>query len=657
MADISSVSTSELIEQQSSPPSFGRYIVQHELGQGGMSVVYLAKDSRLQRFVAIKVLHPHLASRREARQRFIQEATAIARLEHPNILQVFDYATEDERASYIINEYIDGLTLKEWVTHNHIEHCEVVALMMQPIFEALAHAHSQGITHRDVKPENIMIRNNGAPVLMDFGIAHMVDAETLTATGAMIGSPAHMAPEVVNGDELTPLVDIFSMGTVLYWMTCQALPFVAPNPAALFRRILEARFDPVLDRRPSTLGVFSHIIEQCMQRRSVDRPSSAAVIADQLKALLNELSLGHISAELEALSKDPKVYQDSLPKRLVPQYINHAQTAVNQNNLPKALDYLKRAIALDPTDKDAKRLLLRVQRSIRVRSTQRVGGWFVGLLCIGIAGLFYLDSTSPLASVNQVQNQTNASLTTVPEPTQGGTGIGELNPSINLPVVGGIVAPPIERAVRTQEVKPSSRSSKKIKSTRLPKSKLPRALGKINVASRINRAKKIATLDLRPPIMISPPKSVQQRVQISSLYKGAQVYLNGDKVGQIFEIESRGGLSLDVGKKHSLVFKSPYCEEHKRTLKFTEQTERPFREIFECQFRSSKFQIKASYSGEILINAEGKMKRLGFVNQVISYEMNSATQSLNLVIISDNQPSQSLQVKLTAGQLIEVPLQ
>ena len=135
------------------------------------------------------------------------------------------------------------------------------------------------------------------------------------------------------------------------------------------------------------------------------------------------------------------------------------------------------------------------------------------------------------------------------------------------------------------------------------------------------------------------------------------MYLNGDKVGQIFEIESRGGLSLDVGKKHSLVFKSPYCEEHKRTLKFTEQTERPFREIFECQFRSSKFQIKASYSGEILINAEGKMKRLGFVNQVISYEMNSATQSLNLVIISDNQPSQSLQVKLTAGQLIEVPLQ
>ena len=116
-----------------------------------------------------------------------------------------------------------------------------------------------------------MIRaQTGAPVLMDFGIAHVIDSETLTATGAMIGSPAHMAPEVVNGEPLTYGADIFSMGTVLYWMTCGSLPFVAPNPAALFRRILEVRFDPVRSRRPEVLAGFAELIEECMRREPAE---------------------------------------------------------------------------------------------------------------------------------------------------------------------------------------------------------------------------------------------------------------------------------------------------------------------------------------------------------------------------------------------------
>ncbi len=300
----------------------GRYHIERELGRGGMSVVYLARDERLRRQVAVKVLHPHLAAREDSRRRFLQEATAIARLEHPSILKIYDYATPEDERSYIVSQYVRGVTLKQWCEARAPLPCELAALVAQPIFEALAHAHEQQIIHRDVKPENIMVcAQGGGPILMDFGIAHLIDAETLTATGAVIGSPAHMAPEVVNGDELTERADLFSMGTVLYWMTCGALPFVAPNPAALFRRILEARFDPVLERRPETLGAFARLIERCMRRQPSERPSSAREVAGELRAQLTYAGLGDIGAELAALSEDLEGYREALPRRLVSAYV------------------------------------------------------------------------------------------------------------------------------------------------------------------------------------------------------------------------------------------------------------------------------------------------------------------------------------------------
>ena len=145
----------------------------------------------------------------------------------------------------------------------------------------------------------------------DSGIAHMVDFETLTATGAVIGSPAHMAPEVVNG-EANPQADLFSMGTVLYWMVCGALPFVAPNPAALFRRILEARFDPIQSRRPEVISPFASIIERCMMREPHERIKGALQAANEIEKLLTELGLVDLKAELQALSDDPAHYQDGL---------------------------------------------------------------------------------------------------------------------------------------------------------------------------------------------------------------------------------------------------------------------------------------------------------------------------------------------------------
>ncbi|MEZ4466774.1 MAG: protein kinase [bacterium] len=138
---------------------------------------------------------------------------------------------------------------------------------------------------------------------MDFGIAQMVDQETLTATGTMLGSPAHMAPEVVEG-EISAKSDLFSVGTVLYWLVCGVLPFAGPSPAALFRRIAECRFDPVLTRRPQAGRAIARLIERCMAHDPDDRPASAGAVAEALRGLLDEAGLPDAAGELAAFLKD-----------------------------------------------------------------------------------------------------------------------------------------------------------------------------------------------------------------------------------------------------------------------------------------------------------------------------------------------------------------
>jgi serine/threonine protein kinase len=373
----------------------GRYEIERELGRGGMSVVHLAYDTKLHRKVAIKVLHPHLASREEARKRFLQEAKAIARLKHPNILEVYDYDASDAQTSYIVSEYIDGMTLRQYLEHQKIEHAEIVALIACPLFEALAHAHENQIIHRDIKPENLMIRSNGSPVLMDFGIAHLVDAETLTATGAVIGSPAHMAPEVVNGETLSFKSDLFSMGTVLYWMICGVLPFVANHPAALFRKILECNYEPISFIKPQTLKSLSRLVERCLKRDPAERPDSAAKIAIELKSLLYELGLNDAPTELDSLYHHWHDYQKNLPQRIIPYYMSSAKMLIDQKSMAQGIDRLNRILSLDPQHEEAKSLLDEL--------TNNQDHWKNGLLYL-LLGLFSGLVVFWLLPTDQTQN-------------------------------------------------------------------------------------------------------------------------------------------------------------------------------------------------------------------------------------------------------------
>jgi serine/threonine-protein kinase len=210
-----------------------RYELLEQVGTGGMAVVYRGRDTSLDREVAVKLLHPHLAARAESRARFSREARAVARLHHPNIVEIYDYADEAAVESFLMTEFVAGRTLRAFVEKERLEIPEIGALFARALANALVHAHSASVIHRDLKPENVLVLEDDrrrALKLVDFGIARIVTAEErMTITGALVGSPNHMAPEIIEGREADARSDIFSLGTILYWLATGQMPFAAPT--------------------------------------------------------------------------------------------------------------------------------------------------------------------------------------------------------------------------------------------------------------------------------------------------------------------------------------------------------------------------------------------------------------------------------------------
>src|SRR5512140_829382 len=288
-----------------------------------MAIVYRGIDRQLKRVVAIKVLHKHLADYQEARDRFEREAQAVAKLRHENILEIFDYsgadAAEAAGGSYIVTEFIDGQTLKQRITDRPITYPEIGAMIVLQVCRALAHAHGAGILHRDVKPENIMIRTDGVVKLMDFGISHMVDLERLTVTGQLLGSPAYMAPEHVEGRPLDFRTDVFAVGIVLYQLTVGKLPFEGKNPHEVLKRIAECKFIDPRQANPVIGNRLGRIILKAMAARPDDRYPAIGEMVLALEAYLEEsgIVVDKLTSELARYFKAPVPYEQALKVQLV----------------------------------------------------------------------------------------------------------------------------------------------------------------------------------------------------------------------------------------------------------------------------------------------------------------------------------------------------
>jgi serine/threonine-protein kinase len=269
----------------------GRYEIIRELGQGAMGVVYKALDPLIDRVVAIKTinLNQALDEREEYEGRFYQEARAAGRLSHQNIVTIYDVG-KSEDVAYIAMEFLQGRELRDLLNEQSILPINRVLDITIQVARGLAYAHEHGIVHRDVKPSNIMVMNDGHVKITDFGIARMSSAAVRTQTGMVLGSPKYMSPEQVIGKAIDQRSDIFSLGVMLYEMLTGSAPFAGENINAIMYQTLNASPPSPGSLNAAVPDVLNFICAKALAKKLEDRYQTAAELAEDLRACRDSLS-------------------------------------------------------------------------------------------------------------------------------------------------------------------------------------------------------------------------------------------------------------------------------------------------------------------------------------------------------------------------------
>jgi len=266
-----------------------KYEITALIGKGGMATVYKGYQSEIDRYVAIKVLPPHPGQDEQFIERFRLEARTIARLQHPHILPLYDYGTQDD-VLYLVMAYMDGGSLNDRIRKNGALPPVEVERLLGQVASALDYAHRQGIIHRDIKPDNILLDREGFALLADFGIVKIIEAggSGLTVTGGLMGTPAYMSPEQGQGLSIDQRSDIYSLGVVVYEMLTGKPPYTADTPMQLVFKQINAPVPDIRSVRPDFPERLSEIIRRVLAKDPNDRYDSAGALLSDFKSALNE---------------------------------------------------------------------------------------------------------------------------------------------------------------------------------------------------------------------------------------------------------------------------------------------------------------------------------------------------------------------------------
>lgn len=436
--------------------TLGRYQIEATLGHGAMATVFRARDTQLGRDVAIKVMGMVHAMRAGAAERFRREAQAVAALKHPGIVEIYDFVeASDDIPSYIVAELIAGPTLRQLVDGRGGRVLpEIAALVALPLAEALAVAHGHGVVHRDLKPDNVMLETTGdraRVVLTDFGVAHITGMETMTATGALVGSPAYMSPEQSRGHEVTPAADLWSFGVMLYELATGVVPFAGKDPYTMIAAILRGTF-----RRPSqvvaTVGPdFEAIVMRCLKPTPSERFNDAHALAGELRSFIAAAGIASDGKLLHAYLDAPEPTLQALRGKVAESALARARQHARRGQLARALAEIGRATAYVPDHPAADRLLRRLSAGRLVIKT------VVALVSLGaVAGGLWLarpwlrssqhppreTASAPAVPTGEIARHPGPVATASPAPNEPGT-------DHSLPVAQ---APSTTRPHRPQEV-------------------------------------------------------------------------------------------------------------------------------------------------------------------------------------------------------------
>src|SRR3954452_10994349 len=269
-----------------------RYEVEELVGAGGMSSVYRAHDRLLDRKVALKVMHSHYGEDPEYVERFRRDARSVDALSHPNVVSVIDRGDHDGR-QFIVFEYIDGENLKQLIQRRGPAPVVTSLELTKQIAQALSFAHQNGLVHRDVKPQNVLLNGDGRAKVTDFGIARSLDVKHgMTQTGTVLGTSDYIAPEQAQGQQVAERTDIYSLGVVVYELLTDEVPFPAENFVAVAMRHINEPPPPVRDKRPDASPRLEGAVQRAMAKDPEDRFPTMTDFCAELEACLNDIRGG-----------------------------------------------------------------------------------------------------------------------------------------------------------------------------------------------------------------------------------------------------------------------------------------------------------------------------------------------------------------------------
>jgi eukaryotic-like serine/threonine-protein kinase len=400
---------------------FGRFVLESPLGHGAMATVFRALDTTLGRRVAIKVLNPAVASQNSGSERFRREAMAVASLRHPNIVEVYDFVpAADGNSSYLVEELIVGDTLQSLLEARGGSFIpEVAALVAAEVAEALHAAHKHGVIHRDVKPANIMIERreqHARVVLADFGVAHVGDMTTMTATGAMVCSPAYMSPEQARGQDINGTVDVWALGVLLYQMATGKLPFAGRDPITVITSICKGEYRRAAQIAPRVGPELDRIIVGCLRPIAAERFQSAQEVSVLLRACAARVDLTSPGVVVRQLLDQPTSLAEGLAPKLAANAIQNARGHIKKRQLARALAELGRATAYVPKHAEAERLINSLSSQRKWTRVAMTVGALAAITAAAVTSGKLLLSRSRKASAPVVATATPTQATTANKP-------------------------------------------------------------------------------------------------------------------------------------------------------------------------------------------------------------------------------------------------
>ena len=386
-----------------------RYEILEVIGRGGMAVVYKAKCHRLNRFVAVKILKEELAQDEEFRQRFRDESQAVAMLSHPNIVSVYDVSRSGD-VEYIVMELIDGITLKDYLERQSPLGWKETTFFALQIAKALEHAHSRGIIHRDIKPQNIMVLRDGTVKVADFGIARQAASTNTYNLREAIGSVHYVSPEQARGSHIDNRSDLYSLGVVMYEMLTGRLPFVGDTPLEVALQHINSVPLPPSDYVPNIPKTLEHIVMKAMAPVPADRYNNATELIQDIERFRND---PHYQVDVPRTAVPDSNLRDPGETQVI-QYTSQLAFAGARNSSPTRHTPPVRPRPLEEEEEEDEEEPRRSGKKRRISSSLLFTILAVSIFVIG-AGFFIAAVMNPFGGDDSGRDDPDAASLTAPK--------------------------------------------------------------------------------------------------------------------------------------------------------------------------------------------------------------------------------------------------